>query len=70
MNQCKDLRAIIAELKALVARSDVDPDQKEYVEVALKELKQLRRTSNSTQAEVFFSVRRVAESLLKAFYKD
>jgi hypothetical protein len=70
MHQSRDLKTIIAELKALIARSDVGPDQKEYVEVALKELKQLRRRPNPTQAEVFFCVRRVAESLLSAFYKE
>jgi len=70
MEKNKDLRAIIAELKALIARSDVGPEQKECVEMALSELRRLRRKPKPTHSEVFFCVRKVAESLLKAFRKD
>jgi hypothetical protein len=70
MRQSKDLNAINAQLKALIARGDVGPDQKKHVEVALNELKRLRRRPDATRAEVFFCVRRVAESLLNAFYKE
>ena len=70
MRRSKDLNAINAELEALIARSDVGPDQKKHVEVALRELKRFRRKLSPTQAEVFFCVRKVAESLLNAFHKE
>jgi hypothetical protein len=70
MKQCKDLRAINAELKALLARSDVGPEQKKHVEVALEELRRFRRRRGPTREDVFSCVRTVAESLLNAFYKD
>jgi len=69
VRKIKDLNAVNAELSALIARSDVDPEQKKYVGVALNELKRLRRKTDATQADVFFCVRRVAESLLNAFFR-
>jgi len=70
MKHFRDLEAIVAQLRALVAGSNVGPDQKKHVEVALDELKRLRRKPNATQADVYKCVRRVAESLLNAFFKD
>lgn len=70
MKESKDLRAINAELKALLARGDVGPEQKKHVEVALEELRRLRRRHGLTRNDVFSCVRTVAESLLNAFHKD
>ena len=70
MKHFRDLEAIIAQLRALVAGGNVGPDQKKHVEVALDELRRLRRKPHFTQADVYKCVRRVAESLLKAFFKD
>ena len=70
MNRSKDLNAITARLRALVARDDVGPDQKKLVEVALNEMKRLRRKAHFTQADVYFCVRRVAENLLNAFFRE
>jgi hypothetical protein len=69
MHQNKDLRAINAELKALVARGDVDPEQKKHVEKALEELKRFGRKRDPTRADLFSCVRTVAKSLLDAFHK-
>jgi hypothetical protein len=69
MQKNKDANATIAQLEALVARSDVDPDQKKHVGVALDELRRLRRKPKFTQEQIFHCVRRVAESLLNAFRK-
>jgi hypothetical protein len=69
MKQSKDLRVINAELSALIARGDVDPEQKKYVELALEELRRLKRKRNPTHADYVFCVRSVAENLLNAFYK-
>jgi hypothetical protein len=70
VKQSRDLRAINAELSALLARGDVGPEQKKYVESAIEELRRLRRKRNPTQADYFSCVRTVAENLLNAFYKD
>jgi hypothetical protein len=70
MKENKDLRATIAELMALVARGDVDPEQKKHVKAALEELKRYRRKRSPTRADAFACVRTVAESLLNAFYKQ
>lgn len=70
MQRNKDLRTINGELKALVARGDVDPEQKKHVEAAIEELKKLRRKRKSTQADVWSCVRNVAESLLSAYRRN
>jgi hypothetical protein len=70
MKHFRDLEAIIAQLRALVAGGSVGPDQKKHVEAALDELRQLRRKPHLTQAVVYKCVRRVAESLLTAFFKN
>lgn len=70
MNQNKDLSAINGELKSLLARDDVGSEQKKYIEMAMNEIKRLRRRPHITQREVYFCVRRVAESLLSAFYRN
>ncbi len=70
MKKSKDLKAITAQLGALVARNDVGPDQKKHIEVALNEIKRIRRKPDITHAEMYSCVRRVAESLLNAFNRD
>jgi DNA repair ATPase RecN len=67
MKQNKDLRSTNAELKALLARGDVDSEQKKHVEAALEELRRLHRKRKPTQADMFSCVRTVAERLLNAF---
>jgi hypothetical protein len=69
MKQNKDLRVIIAELMAVIARGDVGPEQKKHVEAAIEELRRYRRNRNPTRAHVFACVRTVAESLLNAFHR-
>jgi hypothetical protein len=69
MKQNKDLRVIVAELMALIARSDVDPEQKKHVKAALEGLRRYRRNRNPTPAHVSACVRTVAESLLNAFHR-
>lgn len=70
MQQNKDLRALNAQLHALLARNDVGPEQKKQVEAALEELRRLRHKQRPSQADVCFCVRKVAESLLNAFQKN
>lgn len=68
MSKLKELNAIKARLKALLARGDISPEQKQHVAAALKEVKRLGRRSNATRHDVFSCVREVAERLLRAFY--
>jgi len=67
MKKFKELEACIAQLRALQAGSRVEPEQKEYVELAIDELRKLRRKPHPTQHEVHKSVRVIAEALIKAF---
>jgi len=69
MKQLKDVNAVIAKLQALIARDDVDSNQKRHVEGALNSLRRLRRNPHADQAVVFACVREVAERLLEAFQK-
>jgi predicted PP-loop superfamily ATPase len=68
-NFFKDLDASISQLRALLARNDIEPDQKENVEHALKELKRLRREPHYKQVNIYRCVREVTERLLRAFVK-
>jgi DNA repair ATPase RecN len=69
MKHFKDIDVCIAELEALYAGNDIEPEQKKYVETAIRDAKKLRRTHGSNPAEVYRSVRRIARSLLNAFLK-
>jgi DNA repair ATPase RecN len=65
----RDLSALVAQLKAMAARGDVDSEQKKHVTKALEELRRFRRRHRFTQADAYACVRRVAEELLNAFHK-
>lgn len=67
MKRFKELEACIAQLKALRAGSRVEPEQKEYIELAIDELRKLRRMPRAKPHEVFKSVRKVTEAIVKAF---
>jgi hypothetical protein len=70
MKKNKELNATISLLEGLIARSDVDPEQKKHVGNALVELRWLRRKPTFTQEDVSYCVRKVAEELIDAFRKD
>lgn len=70
MKKNKGLNATISLLERLIARSDVDPEQKKHVGVALDELRWLRRKPEFTQEDLSYCVRTVAEELLNAFQRD
>lgn len=69
MKRFKDLEACIALLRALQARSDVEPEQKRNVEVAINEAKRLRRKRDVDSIDVYACVRKITENLLSAFLK-
>ena len=60
----------MAQLDSMLNRNDFDPEQKRALEVARKELKVLWRRPSPRKVEVFRVVRRVAEAILKVFYRD
>jgi hypothetical protein len=66
----KDLQTCIALLHAAQARSDIEPEQKKYIENAIEEAKRLRRRPNAERTESFRCVRRITENLLAAFIRD
>lgn len=67
MKQFKDLNASIAHLRAVLARGDVEPEQKQNVEHAIEQLKRLRRKPHCKAADFYRCVREVTEQLLRAF---
>jgi len=67
MKKVHDLEAVFAQLRAQAARSDIEPRQKQLVELAIETLKRFRRIKNPDKAEIFRCVREVAEKLLEAF---
>jgi len=69
MKGSKDLNAIMDKLLPLIARNDVEPQQKKSVEAAIEHLRRFRRKHCPTRAETFRCVREVAEELLRAFVR-
>ena len=61
MKKNKGLNATISLLERLIARSDVDPEQKKHVGVALDELRWLHRKPEFTPRDISYCVRTVAE---------
>ena len=67
MKKVRDLEAVFAQLRALAARSDIEPRQERLLEQAIETLRQFRRNQSPDKAETFRCVRSVAEKLLDAF---
>jgi len=69
VKQFKDLNACIAQLQALCAGSDIKPEQKKNVEAAIERLRRLRRKPDARMADVYASVREIADRLISAFLR-
>ena len=69
MKQFKDFNACITGLTAVLARNDIEAEQKRLVAKAIDRIRRCRRKPSLTTAEVFRCVREVAEALLEAFGK-
>jgi hypothetical protein len=69
VKQFKDLNACIAQLQALCAGSDIKPEQKKNVEAAIERLRRLRRKPDARMADVYASVREIADRLILAFLR-
>jgi hypothetical protein len=66
----KDLRVSIAALKAIETQTDIEPEQKRRVGVAISRLKRLQRKREPSKAEVYRCVREVTEALVDVFLKN
>jgi hypothetical protein len=65
----KEMKVSIAQLQAMLTRNDIEPEQKAYVECAIKALKILDRKTHPQPYEVARCVKTVIEELLRAFLK-
>jgi len=65
----KELKVSIAQLSAMLTGNDIEPEQKEHVESAIKSLKLLRRVTHPRPHVVARCVKEVVEELLRAFLK-
>lgn len=67
MRKKKQYRACVTHFDALLARGDLEPEQRDAIEASRKLVKELSRIRNPTEAEVFRYVGRISERLLKVF---
>jgi hypothetical protein len=64
-----DLKACLANLRELQARSDIEPEQKTAIEVMMGRIRKLARLQNPTRRDVFRCVREVTGLLTKTFLR-
>src|ERR687892_187185 len=62
----RPFRACIAHFDALLARNDLEPEQRHDIERSRKRIKELARMKNPTKAEIFDCIREVSKELLDA----
>jgi hypothetical protein len=67
MRRVRELDVCIALLRALQAGNEIGPEQKECIELAVNELRKLRRNPRARPDQINRSVRVVIEVLVKAF---
>jgi hypothetical protein len=61
--------ACIADVKALLARDDLTPEQRQTAEFVLSHLRKLARMKKPTQREISRCVGEITEKLIRAFAK-
>ena len=69
MRKIRKYRECVARFDALLARSDLEPEQRDAIEASRKLVKELNRIRNPDEAQVFRYVGDVSEKLLKVFRK-
>ncbi len=69
MSGNKDLQFCMDQLRFMLNRDGLEPEQKSALENAQEELKRLRRKPNPTRPEVYRAVRRVAEAMVVVFLR-
>lgn len=65
----KEMKVCIVQLQTTLTRNDIEPEQKAYVESAIKALKVLDRKTHPQPHEVARCVMKVVQELLRAFLK-
>lgn len=70
MRKKRQYRACIARFDDLLARRDLEPEQRDAIEACRKLIRELSRIRNPTEAEVFRYVGEVSERLLRVFRKQ
>jgi len=65
----KNLKFCMDELRSLQNRSELEPEQRSRLEVAMRELRKLWRRANPTREDVYRAVRLVSEAILTTFKK-
>jgi hypothetical protein len=70
MRKKRQYRACVARFDALLARSDLEPEQRDAIEACRRLIKQLSRIRQPSEAEVFRYIGEVSEKLLKVFRKQ
>jgi len=68
MKKFSDLTACIDLLRTTQRGNDGNPKQKQAVENAIHEVNRIRRNPNLKRHEVHKAVRKIAESLIDAFF--
>jgi len=69
MRKKRDLNACISFLESLQRGGSVEPEKKKEVEYVVDELKRIRRKSDLKRYEIDESIRKIVESLVRAFMK-
>jgi len=69
VKRIKDVQFCVEQLRSMLNRGGLGPEQKSALEAALEELKELRRNANPRKQDVYRVVRKVAEVLIKYFTK-
>ena len=69
MRKKRKYRECVAHFDALLARRDLEPEQRDAIEASRKLVKELSRIRNPSEADVFRYVGKISEKLLKVFRK-
>jgi len=60
----------IAELRAILKRGDLEPEQEKAIEFAIQRLKELNRSKKADNRAVYECVAEISEKLVNAFCKS
>ena len=66
----KKTKHCIAELRAILKRGDLEPEQERAIEFAIQRLKELNRLRKADNRAVYECVAEISEKLVNAFCKS
>lgn len=66
MKRVRDANACMAVLQAVLRGNDIQPEQKQNIETAIKRLKILKKLNRPTRAQIFREVREIIDRILQA----